>query len=80
MRAAIRAPVPRSFTCRPIVPDLNPIEKFFAKLKALLRKAATRSLDALWDAVGDLRLVSNQPNAPTKSKTQAMVRPNRNPL
>ena len=28
----------------PYSPDLNPIEKLFAKLKALLRKAATRTI------------------------------------
>jgi transposase len=28
-------------------PDLNPIEQLFAKLKALLRKAAARTIDAL---------------------------------
>ena len=33
-------------------PDLNPIEQLFAKLKALLRKAAARTRDALWDAIG----------------------------
>ena len=33
----------------PYSPDLNPIEKLFAKLKALLRKAAKRSVDALWN-------------------------------
>ncbi len=38
----------------PYSPDLNPIEKFFAKLKALLRKAATRSVDALWNEIGAL--------------------------
>jgi transposase len=32
-------------------PDLNPIEQFFSKLKALLRKAAARTLDALHAAV-----------------------------
>lgn len=32
-------------------PDLNPIEQFFAKLKAFLRKAATRTVEALWAAV-----------------------------
>jgi len=32
----------------PYSPDLNPIEKLFAKLKALLRKAAPRKVDALW--------------------------------
>ena len=31
----------------PYSPDLNPIEKLFAKLKALLRRAATRTVDAL---------------------------------
>lgn len=35
----------------PYSPDLNPIEQLFAKLKALLRKAAARTLDQLWDAV-----------------------------
>ena len=36
----------------PYSPDLNPIEKLFAKLKALLRKAATRAVDALWTEIG----------------------------
>ena len=36
----------------PYSPDLNPIEMAFAKLKALIRKAAARSYDALWRAVG----------------------------
>jgi hypothetical protein len=30
----------------------NPIEKSFAKLKARLRKAAGRTVDALWDTIG----------------------------
>ena len=34
-------------------PDLNPIEQAFAKLKALLRKAAARSQDALWQAIAE---------------------------
>lgn len=38
----------------PYSPDLNPIEKAFAKLKALLRKRAARSVDALWAAIGEL--------------------------
>jgi len=38
----------------PYSPDLNPIEKFFAKLQALLPKAATRSVDALWHQIGTL--------------------------
>jgi transposase len=38
----------------PYSPDLNPIEQAFAKLKALLRKAAERTKDALWHAIGQL--------------------------
>ena len=36
----------------PYSPDLNPIEMAFSKLKALIRKAAARTYDALWNAVG----------------------------
>jgi transposase len=38
----------------PYSPDLNPIEQVFAKLKALLRKAAARTRDALWTTIGQL--------------------------
>ncbi len=38
----------------PYSPDLNPIEQMFAKLKALLRKAAVRTIDKLWDKIGEL--------------------------
>ncbi len=33
--------------------DLNPIEQVFAKLKALLRKAAPRTREALWCSIGE---------------------------
>ncbi len=35
----------------PYSPDFNPIEMAFAKLKALLRAAATRTIPDLWDAI-----------------------------
>jgi transposase len=35
-------------------PDLNPIEMAFAKLKALIRSAAARTKDDLWQAVGQV--------------------------
>jgi len=35
-------------------PDLNPIEMAFSKLKALIRKAAARTYDELWQAVGNV--------------------------
>jgi transposase len=38
----------------PYSPDLNPIQLLFAKLKALLRNAAERSIQALWDRIGKL--------------------------
>jgi transposase len=38
----------------PYSPDFNPIENAFAKLKALLRKAAERTVEGLWAAVGRL--------------------------
>ena len=34
-------------------PDLNPIELLFSKLKWLLRSASARTVDALWDTLGD---------------------------
>lgn len=38
----------------PYSPDFNPIENAFAKLKAFLRKAAERTRDGLWRAIGRL--------------------------
>ena len=38
----------------PYSPDFNPIEQAFAKLKALLRKAAARTVDDLWDAIAEI--------------------------
>ncbi len=38
----------------PYSPDLNPIELAFSKLKRLLRDAAERSIEALWQTIGRL--------------------------
>jgi transposase len=38
----------------PYSPDFNPIEMFFSKLTALLKKAALRTVDALWNEIGKL--------------------------
>jgi transposase len=54
VREAVEAAGASVLYLPPYSPDLNPIEQAFAKLKALLRKAATRTRDALWNAVGDL--------------------------
>jgi transposase len=53
VRAAINAAGARMRFLPPYSPDFNPIENAFAKLKALLRKAAARTLDDLWNAIGD---------------------------
>jgi transposase len=36
----------------PYSPDFNRIENAFAKLKAHLRRAAERTVDGLWSAIG----------------------------
>ncbi len=38
----------------PYSPDFNPIELAFSKLKRLLRKAAARTVEGLWSALGRL--------------------------
>jgi transposase len=52
VREAIEGRRARLLYLPPYSPDLNPIEQAFAKLKALLRTAATRTVDALWHAIG----------------------------
>jgi transposase len=50
-RDAIEATGARMLFLPPYSPDLNPIENAFSKLKALLRKAAARTLEQLWNAI-----------------------------
>src|SRR5262249_57581066 len=54
VRRAIHAKGAELLYLPPYSPDLNPIELLFAKLKALLRKAAERSIAALWIRIGEL--------------------------
>ena len=54
VRSAIEAVGAKLLYLPPYSPDFNPIESAFAKLKALLRKAAERSLAALWTTIGRL--------------------------
>ena len=51
VRAAIENAGARLLYLPAYSPDLNPIEQWFAKLKALLRKAAARTFDALIHAI-----------------------------
>jgi transposase len=54
VRQAIAAAGASILYLPPYSPDLNPIEQLFAKLKALLRKAAARTRDELWSVIGRL--------------------------
>ena len=54
VRALIEAAGAHLLYLPPYSPDLNPIEMAFAKLKAHLRKAKARTIDALWKAVGSI--------------------------
>jgi transposase len=52
-RTAIEAAGASLLYLPPYSPDFNPIENAFAKLKALLRRAAARTIDDLWSAIRD---------------------------
>ena len=52
VRAAIEAAGAQLLYLPPYSPDFNPIENAFAKLKALLRTAAERTVEGLWNAIG----------------------------
>ena len=54
VRKAIEAAGATLLYLPPYSPDFNPIEKAFSKLKALLRKAAERTVDGLWNKIGQL--------------------------
>ena len=51
VRRAIEAAGASILYLPPYSPDFNPIENAFAKLKALLRKAAERTVGELWDRI-----------------------------
>jgi transposase len=80
VRQAIRAAGAKLFFLPKYSPDLNPIEKVFAKLKHLLRKLSPRDLQA--PSVTRSRKSyrpSRPPNVQTTSPAQALV-PNLIPL
>ena len=53
VRVAIEAAGASLLFLPPYSPDFNPIENAFSKLKALLRKAAARTVDQLWSAIAN---------------------------
>src|SRR5215213_2549500 len=54
VRALVEATGATLMRLPPYSPDFNPIENAFSKLKALLRKAAARTKEALWQTIGEL--------------------------
>ena len=54
VREAIEAAGARLLYLPPYSPDLNPIELAFSKLKRLLRDAAERTVEELWQTIGRL--------------------------
>ena len=61
-------------------PDFNPIENAFAKPKALLRKAAKRTVDGLWSAIGELLPAFKLPECRNYFAAAAMMQIDRIPL
>jgi len=54
VRAMIEAAGAELLFLPPYSPDFNPIENAFAQLKAMLRKAAERTVAGLWNAIGQI--------------------------
>jgi transposase len=53
VRKAIERAGARLIYLPPYSPDFNPIEMAFSKLKAMLRKAAPRTIPELWRVIGE---------------------------
>lgn len=64
----------------PYSPDFNPIEKAFSKLKALLRKAAERTVAPSGTPSEASSTSSLRPNAPTTSRAADTMQTEWNPL
>ena len=61
----------------PCSPDFNPIGMTFARLKAILRKTAKRTVEDLWDAIGNIIEPSHPTNAVPTSTPQVMIQVDR---
>jgi transposase len=80
VRQAIEATGARLLYLPPYSPDFNPIEQFFSKLKTLLRKAAARTLDALYAAVAAALAQCNTRECANYLANAGYVLPNRDAL
>jgi transposase len=79
IRRAIEARGATLLYLPPYSPDLNPIENAFAKLKAHVRKAAARTIEALEDAAANA-LLTQASHSANSSPTPATASTNGNLL
>jgi len=54
IREALRAASATLLFVPPYSPDLNPIEMAFSKIKSILRKKAHRTVETLWNELGEI--------------------------
>jgi transposase len=80
VREAIEACGARLLYLPPYSPDLNPIELAFAKFKQLLRKAAARTIEALWSTIADALRAFSSDECANYLAHAGYVPLNRNPL
>lgn len=80
VREAIEARGASLLYLPPYSPDLNPIELAFAKFKQCLRKAAARTIDALWDAIAQTLRDFSSDECANYLAHAGYVPLNRNPL
>lgn len=80
VREAIEARGASLLYLPPYSPDFNPIEQLFAKLKALLRKAAARTLDTLIAAIAAAISDFSPTECANYFANAGYVPANRNPL
>jgi transposase len=64
----------------PYSPDFNPIEKAFARLKAMLRKAGERTVSGLWSLIGTLAELFQPQECANYFSSCAMTRTERKTL
>ncbi len=80
VREAIEAAGAQLSYLPPYSPDLNPIEQVFAKLKAILRATAARSIDTLCSAVADALVRFKPAECRNYFENDGYVLTNREPL
>ena len=80
VRVLIEAAGARLMFLPPYSPDFNPIEKAFARLKAMLRKAGERTVWVYGRSSANWSISSSRRNARTTSVPADMTQTERNPL